>query len=591
MTDKVIAQVVSTLRGSALPEGKQFELAVQALTWAHLSTIGAIPEDLRLTSEVAANPHRAATLMAGLGAIGGLVGQAFAGSDVPDNARHLAAALETSLRLSTMGLVANLQIADVFASLQPKTGLLGLPAELAELMVGLAQVEAGQEVYVPWDTTAQLAVRAAVSDAQVYFEDPLHSAIPPLVSLLSKRPFEVHFGNPILDPSAVENGKLKKFAVTIAAPPFGQRFDHKALDHDVFHRFRYPSLSPAVLALQHVLSQTSGRAIVLVPNSFLFSGSAAEVEFRRELVTQGLLRAVIQLPAIFPASNVAASLLVIDATAANPEVRFLNADAERFRTQTTKSRSRLCEIENLIEEARGSSAVPSPIRREVGTAEIEGNDWNLQPQRYLLGSAAQQIQDRLTKGDTTPLGNLVEVLRPLPVLRDGGGMRAFEVGAADLPPFGFIRTASRAVTIDPQVSERNVHQFLQPCDIVIVVKGSTGKIGIVPPDAPPPGEGGWIAGQSAVVLRTKAGAPIDAVPLAMQLRSPVGQELLKVITSGASIPLIQIRELLQLQLFVPDAATADIAKTALEEEAALQAQIDELRARQTKAAAELWQLV
>jgi type I restriction enzyme M protein len=52
--------------------------------------------------------------------------------------------------------------------------------------------------------------------------------------------------------------------------------------------------------------------------------------------------------------------------------------------------------------------------------------------------------------------------------------------------------------------EENADQFLRPYDIVLIIKGSVGKVGIVTTDVPEPQvPGGWVAGQSAIVLRAK----------------------------------------------------------------------------------------
>ena len=76
----------------------------------------------------------------------------------------------------------------------------------------------------------------------------------------------------------------------------------------------------------------------------------------------------------------------------------------------------------------------------------------------------------------------------------------------------------------------------------------------------------------------------------MQLRSPLGQQLLKGIVSGATIPLIQLKELRKLPVILPDAATQQRAIDALEAEAVLARQIHQLREEQAFQASSLWQL-
>lgn len=186
------------------------------------------------------------------------------------------------------------------------------------------------------------------------------------------------------------------------------------------------------------------------------------------------------------------------------------------------------------------------------------------------------------------LGKVVSTVRTMPrTTGEDDFNEGLEIGAADIPSAGYIRRPGRTVWIDSQEAEKNGQQFLWPLDIVLIVKGSVGKVGIVPPTVPPPGTGGWVAGQSAIVLRTNQNE-VDPRSLAVQLRSPFGQELLQGIVSGASIPLIQQRELLRMEVLVPSPAIARQATEALEREEQLQDEIDRLREAQSEVAKNLW---
>ena len=252
----------------------------------------------------------------------------------------------------------------------------------------------------------------------------------------------------------------------------------------------------------------------------------------------------------------------------------------------SRTRAKLTDVQALAGQAHATAE--SDVVRMVSVSEVQANDFNLEVSRYLLDQTAQRLQQRLQSDETIVLGEVAEIIRPLPLLRDGEGIGVYEVGAGDLPPYGYIDRASRAVTVEAGIAKRNAHQFLKPFDVVLIIKGSVGKVGIVPADCPPAGEGGWVASQSAIVLRDRRKDPLEAHALVVQLRSVVGQELLKMITSGASIPLIQVRELQQMRLFAFDEGTARQAEIALTTEADIQNQILTLGERQAAAAANLW---
>ena len=96
--------------------------------------------------------------------------------------------------------------------------------------------------------------------------------------------------------------------------------------------------------------------------------------------------------------------------------------------------------------------------------------------------------------------------------------------------------------------EENADQFLRPYDIVPIIKGSVGKVGIVPNDVPEPRHGDRVAGQSAIVL--SAGQDLLAPrAIAVQLRSETGQNVLKLATTGATIQLNPLKMLMQMPVF------------------------------------------
>ena len=92
--------------------------------------------------------------------------------------------------------------------------------------------------------------------------------------------------------------------------------------------------------------------------------------------------------------------------------------------------------------------------------------------------------------------------------------------------------------------------YVKPNDIVLVVKGSAGKVGIVSSSAPGPGNGGWVIGQSAIILRVDSDL-IDPKSLFTYLRANIGQSLLKNITADSTIPFIKLSDLKELKIVIP----------------------------------------
>lgn len=227
----------------------------------------------------------------------------------------------------------------------------------------------------------------------------------------------------------------------------------------------------------------------------------------------------------------------------------------------------------------------------IPVRDVLANDAQLQVDRYVLPEVKKRLSALMEDAKTIALGELVTTIRPMKTVSgEEDTLEAWEVGAADLPAYGYISTPSRVVRVGGHLSPKVRQQFLQPYDIVLIVKGSVGKVGIVPPDVPQGGEGGWVAGGSAIVLRMADRERLDPRTLFLELRSPLGQELLSSIVAGATIPLIQLKELNRLALPVPDAETAQRAAEAFEQEIALQQEINQLQEKQAALSSDLWAL-
>ena len=585
-------RLVDHLRGPLEPAAA-LELVLQMLVWEKWSNEGKLPPALCLTrSEM---PQHYVERWRQLGGHDPVLQPAF-----PDDKNltrlgetGVQAMVELVLHLRDTGVLQHLDVADVATGLAGNRGEGHLchPTELADLMLALGGLQAGHTLYLPWDFSAQLSVRGMRQGAaEVYLETPNHAPLPLLIGLLTGGPLAVRYGDPISAPTAIEGGKPRQFDVAIAFPPLNQRYEREVVDW--FQRFPEKTQSGTVLAIRHLLAQARRRVVVAVAPSLLFA-RGAEAALRQDLLQRGLVQAVVAMPGgILSATNIAFAVLILDPDGGHRSVRFVNAEGDRFREPVSKARARLANTAALNDLILGEAADPDVA--VVAVKDILANDAQLQVSRYIVPPAQQRLQAKLAQADMVALGELVTTLRPLATkaLDSDDPVAVWEVGPADLPPYGYIQDAGRMVSLPREIAQQsNEKQFLRPHDIVLIVKGNVGKVGIVPPEVPPPGEGGWLAGPSAMVLRLDGAAGIDPRALFLQLRSPLGQALLQgIVSGGATMQMINLSELKALQVLQPSAAEQAQAAKALEEEVGLQQEIERLRQQQARITLELWPL-
>ena len=590
MLDKALTPLFELAHNSGFHVSEVIEVSLQLLVWMKLSDSREIPEALRYSPNLIGSASEAIELLQKFKEFDGLIGQAFAEVDKRHyrNVKIMQPIFDVVRRLVDAGALNNLGLLDLPSLWEEASRFQFVSSEIYDLLIRLTDIKAGDSVYTPWDVGVQLASRATARGGDVCLEARGYASVAALISLLSERPFEVKESDPIRSPSATENGALKKFQKSVAFPPFGEQYEKEVVAQDWYTRFPEQTRSGSVLAVRHLLAQTMDRIVVAVQKNLLFS-TGAEKRLREDLVSRGIIQAVIAMPSgLIWNTQLDFSILVLSPRGGNKKIQFIDAAAPRF-SKTLGYKSKLTDITGLVailgERVRSDESVC------VANEDILENEAQLQVGRYLQSDSKRQLQKILKACETVALDDVMDTIRPMPTSPDEDNcINVQEIGAADLPPLGYIIKPGRNVRIDTSVAAKSMRQFLQPFDIILIVKGSVGKVGIVPQDVPPPGPGGWVAGQSAIVLRTRPNSPIEPRALAMQLRSPIGQELLDGIVSGATIHLIQLRELAQLAVMVPSREIAGRAIAALDEEAALQREIDGLRWKQAQIAADLWQL-
>ena len=592
MTNRAIYQIVDSVRGTGLDRDKSLELALQLLAWEKISRKNRIAKELAFSAEYIKHPEKVLNVFQALSASGGLMFKAF--SNIPSvigvNPYALRDALEVVSRLSATGVLENVDVLNLAEErfISPVGGYLNMPGEVADLMSAIADIRSSDSVYTPWDSSfAQLASRAAIKSRDVYYESILHSSIPALVSLLSTNEFEVSISNPILQPTAIEGGKPRLFDITVAFPPFGMKYPADEIRRDLFNRFPERTSIGSVLAVRHAMSQTKSKLVIAVQNSLLFS-HGYEKELRKDLVEKGMIEAVIAMPSgLLSLTNIAFTILLINPKGGLNSIKFINADSPEFYVGVARTRNDLRNIDGLLELIKANKESTNCVI--VSNEIVLNNDTQLQVDRYVVSDSRRKLEQQLSGMHKIQLGEVARTVRAIPLGSiEGKSIAVMEIGAADLSQFGYIEPKGKTISVDENLAKRYEDCFLRPLDIVLIVKGSVGKIGIVPADAPGPGNGGWVAGQSAIVLRVHP--EYCAQSLFVQLRSPMGQELLAGIVSGATIKLIQLRELMKLEVVQSTPNQDAKSREIIDSEERLEKQIQKIRLEQESLSKDVWNL-
>lgn len=465
---------------------------------------------------------------------------------------------------------------------------LTLPPEVVDLMIELANIESDERVYIPFEHSFQLTASAQLATAFTFSETPLASPLPWLINLLADQKANVHIGDSIEKPGFKDEGKLRSFKTSLSFPPAGVRYDPALSARDTFNRFPERTSAIGVLAVRHLLARTTGRIVVAVPNGLLFS-PGAERALREDLLKHQQIETVITLPpALLAGSSLQFSVMVLRNDNRCERITFIDGCRDAFFIKDGKGRATLSgwrEIARLASTPESSSYLSI-----VRTEEVQANDAQLQSSRYCLSPEAKDIAELLNKYPTRELQQLVDFVRPFPPARQEGDVPVSELGPADFPAFGYAWSPGREIKMDEHVFAKGNRQLLRPLDIVFAIKGSVGKVAILPPEIPSYSNAGWVPGQSCIVLRVEDKRMIDPRVIFSYLKSDLGQKQLIQLVSGASVPLIQLRELEKMKIPVPDKPTQEKAIKDFEKIVEIEQTVIDAREEQRKLSNTIWSI-
>lgn len=296
-----------------------------------------------------------------------------------------------------------------------KGGEFFTPSMVSELLARLVKPKENDRIYDPTCGSGSLLIRVvnqvpvrvekgmSIRKVAVYGQErngQTHSLCMMNMFLHGIDDAKIAWGDTLSNPLHLEDGKLMKFQVIVANPPFSldkwamgfagdndEKFKMEA-SLDPYRRFEWgvpPASRGDYAFVQHILYSLAedGRAAIILPHGVLFRG-ASEARIRKQIIELNLLDAVIGLPeALFYGTGIPACIMVFKKNRKRRDVLFIDASGEgNYEKGKNQNKLREQDIAKIVETYERYETVDKYAY--VATyEEIKENDYNLNIPRYV----------------------------------------------------------------------------------------------------------------------------------------------------------------------------------------------------------------
>ncbi|RZL65964.1 MAG: SAM-dependent DNA methyltransferase [Variovorax sp.] len=206
----------------------------------------------------------------------------------------------------------------------------------------------------------------------------------------------------LANPKFLDGHQLRTYDYVVANPPFSDKAWSTGMtpEADPHQRFAWgvpPTKQGDYAYLLHIIRSTkaNGKAACILPHGVLFRGNA-EAVIRKQLVTSGILKGIIGLPAnLFYGTGIPACILVLDKENATARKGVMMVDASKgFLKDGPKNRLREQDVHRIVDTFTRQAEV-SRYARLVPLDEIADakNDFNLNLPRYIDSSEPEDLHD------------------------------------------------------------------------------------------------------------------------------------------------------------------------------------------------------
>ena len=419
-----------------------------------------------------------------------------------------------------------------------------IPEALSGLMIGLLKPDKGAAIYLPYLRCFSLAAGNLSNEFKVFSELQDSQPLVAVCALLNPG-VQLAIGHPVVEPGCFADGQLQHFDYGLTVLPQDHRYKVGEI-RDIYGRFDSVNRHEEMLLIQHMLNQCHGRTVIVIPGAFLQKNTDLHLVFRRKLVKQGKLKAVIKLPkGLLPGKSTHLYLLVADQQAST-EINFINADRDYFKSNPIRKKGSARVVLNncdaIIEQVK--QCEDSRFSCRVSRTELLEGNIILDPS-YYRGEYSYRVQ-RGVEHNSQTLESLVNIIRAQAIKDSQQGNKPFiEVTINNINEAGEIGQPTRVVNVDDKGLKRANQQQLQAGDILLAIKGQAGKVALVPELCGT----NWVANQAFVILRLRKNSTLKSpVVLFRFLRSGGGRQLLEKICIDNNVPFIHSQDLKQLPI-------------------------------------------
>ena len=292
------------------------------------------------------------------------------------------------------------------------------------------------------------------------------------------------------------------------------------------------------------LERLAKHSMIMLEPGVTWSSRRDFYQLRQQLVETRSLKAVIQLPVgAISAINLSPTLLLLNKDKEQRINRFLFAD---FST------------EKLV---KNKDAWSIPFKnlentRTTSIDEIRANDYVLDPKRYEFGEGS--LLTVLNHHNSEPLSSIADIIRAqsIPISNEANISsdikKYHEVSPSDIDDIGFVAQPKKVILVAEEGKRRASQAELHENDIVLAIKGSIGKVGLITENTIEEGCP-CVAGQSFVIIRLKPYKWEEYSPeyLFRYLKTRIVQKYFESFSLGTTIRMLKMSDVTGLPVKIP----------------------------------------